>query len=518
LNNKYVLNGLAKEVPQIEFPSNQILYGPPGTGKTFHTINKSVKIADNLSDEKFESKYGDYKNRKELIKRFDELRDKGQIGFTTFHQSMSYEDFIEGIKPKMNSANIEYEIKDGIFKEISGKAYYNIIDEKENEGNISFDSLWDNFLESIKSHVGTEDYIFETITGKRLKLVEISSTKSLKTMFEFDGSSTNTPGTTIQTIGMPKVETLLKAEIIPSEVKSLAEQIRPLIKSDSSKYFAVYRKFYEFVEKTYGEIEDIGSNEIDFKSVFDTAEILKKTGELKDKISDSKNFVLIIDEINRGNISQIFGELITLLEKDKRFGNEESLTVELPYSKGQFSVPPNLYIIGTMNTADRSIEALDTALRRRFTFQEMPPRPNIIKTEGVLKSKDLDTIDLVKLLKGINQRIEKLIDKDHKIGHSYFMKVKNLKGLKNAFKDKIIPLLEEYFYGNFGKIGLVLGDDFVQEEQNSTKFRFANFSGYDSELQDDLKQRKVYKFTKRKYWTLASFIPYFKEKTPEKNG
>jgi 5-methylcytosine-specific restriction protein B len=180
-------------------------------------------------------------------------------------------------------------------------------------------------------------------------------------------------------------------------------------------------------------------------------------------------YVLIIDEINRGNVSQIFGELITLIEDDKRMGMEEALEVKLPYSKNQFSVPQNLYIIGTMNTADRSVEALDAALRRRFSFEEMPPRPELIKTEGELKddSRILDGKDLAVLLTTINQRIEKLLDKDHKIGHSYFMQVTTAKALREAFRSKIIPLLQEYFFGDIGKIRLVLGDGFFkpQEEQ-----------------------------------------------------
>ena len=163
-----------------------------------------------------------------------------------------------------------------------------------------------------------------------------------------------------------------------------------------------------------------------------------------------KPYVLIIDEINRGNISRIFGELITLIEPSKRAGEVEEISLKLPYSKDNFSVPRNLHIIGTMNTADRSLTMMDTALRRRFDFVEM--LPDVILVKG-----DFDGINVKEILKTINQRIEVLYDKEHLIGHSFLMNVDNIQELKSAFKNKILPLLEEYFYDDFKKIDLVLG-------------------------------------------------------------
>ena len=187
---------------------------------------------------------------------------------------------------------------------------------------------------------------------------------------------------------------------------------------------------------------------------------------------DVKPYVLIVDEINRGNIAQIFGELITLIEEDKREGADEEVPALLPYSKTKFTVPSNLYIIGTMNTADRSVEALDTALRRRFQFEEVPPRPKIIAEEGKAEngtiSIDGDSIFLPDLLKAINQRIEKILDKDHLIGHSYFMDIEDWMDLQTVFQQNIIPLLEEYFYGDKGKIQLVLGKGFIEMKNGQT--------------------------------------------------
>ena len=190
---------------------------------------------------------------------------------------------------------------------------------------------------------------------------------------------------------------------------------------------------------------------------------------IKAKNDSINRYAIFIDEINRGNVSAIFGELITLIETDKRSGAKNPMEITLPYSKKKFSVPSNLDIYGTMNTADRSVEALDTALRRRFEFKEMMPDYTVIKKENIAG------LALSEVLETINKRIELLIDRDHTIGHSYFFEVDSEKKLANAFNNKIVPLLQEYFYGDYGKIGLVLGKGFVEKQKND-KIEFADFS------------------------------------------
>ena len=283
-----------QEIDKRQFPLNQILYGPPGTGKTWRTRNLSLEIIGEISDDKElnQQRYDEL--------RFDREEGTGRIEMVTFHQNFAYEDFIEGIRPKINEeGTLLYEMHIGIFK----------------------------------------------------RLVEAA---------------------------------------------------------------------------------------------------MKRRNE---------RFVLIIDEINRGNIAKIFGELITLIEDSKRAGRADATHVTLPYSGKRFEIPDNLYLIGTMNTADRSIQLLDTALRRRFTFIEMMPEPG---HEGICRN--IEGIDCSKLLKAINRRVAALLDRERQIGHTYLLDVDSMEKLSEAMRTRILPLLQEYFFDDWAKIRAVLGQNgFVTE-------------------------------------------------------
>ena len=264
--------------------------------------------------------------------------------------------------------------------------------------------------------------------------------------------------------------------------------------------FITFHQSYSYEELVEGIRPNLdGENELTyslekgiFKSVSDRA-----------KFDQDNNYVIIIDEINRGNISKIFGELITLIEPSKRLfteNDEHPKKVTLPYSKKRFGVPKNLYILGTMNTADKSIALLDSALRRRFSFTEMLPNSKVVE-ENI----SIENIDVKRLFETVNSRVEFLIDKDHTIGHSYFLKIKEdqtIEALALIFKNEIIPLLIEYFYGDFEKIQLVLGDNkdwkkhdskffSIKPSQQKTLFgKEEVVEGYDEkimfELNDDL--------------------------------
>ena len=282
-------------------PQNLILYGPPGTGKTWSTMAEAVRLADDLDIDN--EMLVDHNRRRELRVRYDELRELGQIGFVTFHQNYSYEDFVEGLRPKpIAGGGFELKPEPGIFRRM--------------------------------------------------------------------------------------------------------------------------------------------------------AEAARKSPE---------NHILIIDEINRANISKVFGELITLLERDKRLRMDEELKLRLPYSREQFGVPANLHVIGTMNTADRSIALLDTALRRRFEFKELMPKPSTLQAAS-----EATKIDLVAMLTRINDHIEYLFDREHQIGHAYLIACEKEDDVDIVMRHKIIPLLAEYFYEDWSKVAAVLGDG-ADEDGNASK-------------------------------------------------
>lgn len=428
---------------QSEFALNQILFGPPGTGKTYNTINKAVAIVDNLKESALK---GYYEDRSDLKERFDELliddweNPNGQIGFVTFHQSMNYEDFIEGIKPGLNDEqNVIYDIEPGIFKMMASIARDNWLDaNKGTKEQLSFEEAFTKFKE------------------------EWQENQEMKFPLKREGSEYTILGFTKSSIKFKKASGGTGHTLSISTLRDYFYKRREVRQTGVGIYYpAILDKLKSYQPSLIVEKEE-------------------------------KNYVLIIDEINRGNVSQIFGELITLIEEDKRLGKAEALEVTLPYSKEKFGVPPNLHIIGTMNTADRSVEALDAALRRRFNFEEMPPRPLLIETDGKLKEQKgiLDTVDLPLILNTINNRIEKLLDKDHQIGHSYFMSVTKLSELKEAFQNKIIPLLQEYFFGDYGKIGLVVGKGFFKPVESVQENFFAEFNDYDS---SEFAERTIYK-------------------------
>jgi len=471
-------------------PLNQILYGPPGTGKTYHSINKALEII--LPD-------FDTNQDREIVKsKFNEFVSQGQIVFTTFHQSMTYEDFVEGIKPTMNeedSNSLNYKIEDGIFKRLSYLAKYEWIKiDKINQNRYSreelFEIAYDELITDVEEKLDN-NLVFDIVTRTGLKVYIYDVSEQHNLHIKHKDSVSELP----HIVSKQRVRKLFLHFKSVDEIKNINQDIRAVIGgANTTTYWGVLSNLFERatkIEKIRFKVEENPVSTTNYESVKSIVSSTSITGSVH-RIN-IKNFVLVIDEINRGNIAQIFGELITLIEDDKRLGNAEALEITLPYSKEKFGVPANLYIIGTMNTADRSVEALDTALRRRFSFEERQPDAEIIRKKRKLAETNgvLEDIDLPDLLETINRRIEVLLDKDHQIGHSYFMNVSDLKGLKREFQNKIIPLLQEYFFGDFGKIGLTLGEGFVKVKtnENETHF-FASFSEYDNE--DQYRERPVY--------------------------
>lgn len=454
---------------------NQILFGPPGTGKTYNTINQALELCgEDLTG----------LSRSDIKARFEQKVDEGRIIFTTFHQSMTYEDFVEGIKPiepEKEGDPVIYRVEEGIFRKLCIEASFSLAKEEESvatENVLDFSLAFDNFVQEIEEKLASEETI-ELATKNGGKVVVDGVSQQGNIAIKHVGGSRN------YTVSKSRLTKLQSGIEDLDDVNNINNEFRAIIGgSNSSAYWAVLKAIRDSNNQPT-------SRDTPRKYFWDDkVQVVKSLKKDDYKGKRGEPYVLIIDEINRGNVSQIFGELITLIEDDKRLGNPEAIQVQLPYSKDWFGVPPNVHIIGTMNTADRSVEALDTALRRRFSFTEMPPKPELINTEGQTENGVVNGIELSVLLETINKRIEKLLDKDHMIGHSYFLSVEGEKGLKSAFQNKIVPLLQEYFFGDYGKIGLVIGSKFfdIKDNQVDEDF-FAPFEDYDS---SPLVERKVY--------------------------
>jgi 5-methylcytosine-specific restriction enzyme B len=369
-------------------PLNLILYGPPGTGKTYRTIDRAIQVldpdyaVDNMGD------------RAALKTRFDELVGNGSIRFVTFHQSFSYEDFVEGLRAEAKEdGSINYYVADGVLKDLCGSMIAN----------------------GPRLAPGTSLASGYVVTR---------STDEILWLAKPNGSNLPIPWEIID-----ELSSLIKAgRITLEDVKG--------------------RKVFEKLPESRLEKYIVNGYQNILPPILEAAS--KPSGRPR-----QQRRVLIIDEINRGNISKIFGELITLIESSKRAGASEALTVVLPYSKRPFSLPSGLHIIGTMNTADRSLATIDIALRRRFVFEEVAP--DVSSLEGV----EIAGVDVAKLLEAMNARIERLLDRDHRIGHAYFLGLRpsdDIGQLRGVFATQVIPLLQEYFFDDWQRVRLVLND------------------------------------------------------------
>ena len=449
-----------------DIAKNTILYGPPGTGKTYNTVMYAVAIIENKKLEEIKKE-----NYTEVIDRYNKYKEDGLIEFTTFHQSYGYEEFIEGIKPVIHSdeedeTDIQYEVVPGLFKkfcDIAGKPILRKekcdigINESPTIWKISLEGSGENSTrtECMKNEhirIGYDEYgreitnLFKGAAGRHILnyfINDMSIGDIVMSCYDCN---------TIDAIGVvtgeyewhdeyPEYKRLRKVNWIVNGIEENIIKINNGIKLSSPTLYKLKINLY------------------------DVMDIIKKYSNDVIELEEKKNHVFIIDEINRGNISKIFGELITLIEPTKRIGQTEGQKVRLPYSQKLFGVPNNVYLIGTMNTADRSIATIDTALRRRFNFKEMLP------DEEVLDGIYVEDVSIKDIFIKMNKRITVLFDREHTLGHAYFLPLKDaptIETLANIFENSIIPLLQEYFYEDYEKIRMVLGDN--QKDSEDKQF------------------------------------------------
>lgn len=503
-NNK--INHQDKEMLDQNQSLNQILYGPPGTGKTYNTINKAIEIIENR-----ELTEDELKDRDGLKEQFEKYKNSGQIEFITFHQSYGYEEFVEGIKADTNNVNeVIYTKEDGTFKRLALEAMIsNMQVTQEGAKSLGFDEVYNGLLEEIAN--GEINSLPSKTTSD---ILASDITKNDNINFKHEGGNKKY---LVSKARLKKLFEYFNTKDKFDSISNINDEFREVIGGcNSSAYWAVLNYVHtNNIDDEYQDIDIENMTEVEQKELIEN--YLKTPQSERTHKENSKNYILIIDEINRGNISKIFGELITLLEDSKRVGAKEELKVKLPYTNDEFGVPQNLYILGTMNTADRSIALMDTALRRRFEFTEMMPDLTILE-----QINDVDGINIQSLLESINKRIEYLYDRDHTIGHAYFMDLKvdsknNITTLSNIFKNKIIPLLQEYFYDDWEKIRLVLGDNqkdnenaqFIKIKQGYKLKGLFGDKGLDSLDIDD--ESNVYEINKQAFDKPESYISIYEK-------
>ena len=462
-------------------PTNLILYGPPGTGKTYHTAWEAVRLC--LGDAALPLEH----DRPALMTAYRQLVAEGRVEFATFHQSMSYEEFVEGLRPNTSDgdgtdegpedgptgAGFRLEPHDGVFKRISERAR---LDSPDSGATIRLNrsarvfkvALGRRQIEDDRIRYGLDNGLIHMGWGGDIDWSDERFDNFDEIFTEWrtqkNPQASGHDGNVVITYSF-RADMQIGDYVVISDGRDRIQAFGKITGNYSYDQEAAFHPHRRTVDWLWRDAEGTDRSRFYPKAFrrhsayklnqslidWDALEAIVIGVDVPATNSSARDHVLIIDEINRANISKVFGELITLLEPDKRLGMENEIRLTLLYSKKSFGVPANLHIIGTMNTADRSIALLDTALRRRFDFRELMPDPDVLST-------DLDGIDLQKLLRTINERIEYLFDREHQIGHAYFTACKTRADIEDVMRHKVIPLLAEYFYEDWSRIAAVLGD------------------------------------------------------------
>lgn len=436
---------------------NIVLHGAPGTGKTYDIPELAVR----LCDPSFMSKG---RSREEIVKRYNQLKDDERLTFTTFHQSLDYEDWIEGLRPVVNeTSQVTYEIENGVFKRLCEAAERSKLE--GNQYGISPDAdVWKVSLKRTGDNDVRKDCMEKGYI--RIGWDEYGDDVSDET----DGSSRNDKGKKILNayINKMKVGDIVMSCYSSKEIDAIGvitgdyryDESLPAYKRIRPVHWLIKGKRENIVETNGGkEMVESTVYRLNSISLEDVKTILEKYGVFIEQEKDDKPYVMVIDELNRGNVSKVFGELITLLEADKRKGSKNEESVKLPYSKKSFHVPDNVYLIATMNTADRSLGSLDYAIRRRFAFISERPiglvddrfNAELFEKVSRLFVKNFDAYkasgwDATMRLLPADTLSDEYKPEDVWIGHSYFL-MQDEEGVDNSRERilyELIPLLEEY--------------------------------------------------------------------------
>lgn len=395
-----------------------ILQGPPGTGKT-RLAMQLAKALTGISDEA-------------------DLISSEQVQLVQFHPSYSYEDFVEGLKPHAANNSVVFRTEDGIFKTFCKRALVSTLSNNESTSNEnSFDYIFSQYIDTLRSNL---DQIFLSKNNVELVIDSLSDT-SITVKYKYSNSEKKAPGTRPFIVSKDKLRIVAEENIDPAKVKNLRKEIKPLVGHIAGALFAVYTHFYEFMQSLTIDVDDLQSEDYDFQSALDEFKELNAKGEA----NFDKKYILIIDEMNRANLSTVLGELISLMEDGKRLGAAEELALELPYSKERFGIPKNVYIIGTMNTADRSVSQIDYAIRRRFAFIDVLPQD--LAHEGSIEFDSNLFLAVSRLFQDENGKESLYLSPEFKakevqLGHSYFIKKEG--GMKMRLEYEIKPILFEY--------------------------------------------------------------------------
>lgn len=467
-----------KARPAMPQPTNLILYGPPGTGKTYRTMTEALRYCGEQPEQ----------DRTLLRKQYDRLREAGRIEFVTFHQNFSYEDFVEGLRPRTaedETGGFSLYPEAGVFREIAARAGDELAGRSQDRS-----LAGRRFFKMSLGESGNaaDDWVFEESLANGYALFSFGCIDWRDDRFSesgaiLDEARRERPNEDISaSSGIVQCTDMFRNDLDEGDVVVVSKGL------SNFRAIGVVDGPYEYHPREAGQychrrkvrwlwhatealsVQEIQPRNFGRKTIHplgtrDPLDI-ERLQSLVDQStprqsgngevsSNAHQFVLIIDEINRANISKVFGELITLIEPDKRLGMPNALKVRLPYSKREFGVPANLHIIGTMNTADRSIALLDTALRRRFRFEEMAPDTSV----AAFRKAEVDTgLPLGAVLNTMNKRIEYLVDRDHRIGHAFFIGCETKAQVDAVMRDKVIPLLQEYFFDDWNRLAAVLGE------------------------------------------------------------